>query len=200
MEDTMRMMKKVITFFVWLNAAFFLLEAANIAKAGTLITSSKQWSSIGSAGTVVTNPVNARLNSTTVYVKRPKADTNTISIIYNVLPVDGAIATNMSYHRNWIKLRYRDPGQYSQVKVSLKQLNLATGALFEYPILDSNTRPQSLSFQTFTSATCPGAFYLDFSNSAWFVQVDMYHSAYNAGVDQSPGIQAIQIGIMNCEN
>jgi hypothetical protein len=32
------------------------------------------------------------------------------------------------------------------------------------------------------------------------MQVDMYHSAYITGVDQSPGIQAIQIGIMNCEN
>ena len=141
----------------------------------------QQWTTIGSAGVVMTGGVTAAGTAAVL-------DDNFAVVRYNVVAVDGLFATDGPLITSTVMAaRFLDPGNSSRVIVRLKKTNLATSATSTLLTIDSNTFASSNVYQT-QSVSCGEGF--DFARYAYHVEVTLSRTAANA----SAGIASMQIG------
>jgi hypothetical protein len=144
----------------------------------------RQWTTIGSAGVAMGGGVT---NAGTAAV----LDSNSATVRYNVVAIDGLFATNPDFPflatSTSMTARFLDPGNSSRVIVRLKRTDLVTSATSTLLTIDSNNFAASNLYQN-QSVGCGQGF--DFSKYAYYVEVSLTRTAENA----SAGIASIQIG------
>jgi hypothetical protein len=144
----------------------------------------QQWTTIGSAGVAMGGGVThagtaAVLNS------------NSATVRYNIVAVDGLFATNPDLPflatSTSMAARFLDPGNNSRVIVRLRRTHLVTSATSTLLTIDSNNFGASNLYQNQTVGCGEG---FDFSTYAYYVEVVLSRTAATA----SAGIASIQIG------
>jgi hypothetical protein len=148
-------------------------------------TSTKPWTTIGSAG--------AEHLGTFSY-QNGVAFLSTASGVlrYNVVAVDGLLDTGAGPAVPHIRMRarFRDPDAASRVTVNLRRIRISDGftANVAGVFLDSNNYAPG-GFQT-RNTVCASTQTFDFVNYVYYVEVIMTRASGAA----APGIEAIQIG------
>ena len=144
----------------------------------------QQWTTIGSAGVAMGGGVT---NAGTAAV----LDSDSATVRYNVVAVDGLFAPNPDFPAlgtsTSMAARFLDPGGNSRVIVRLKRTHLVTSATSTLLTIDSNNFGASNLYQN-QSVGCGLGF--DFSTYAYYVEVALSRTAANA----SAGNASIQIG------
>lgn len=149
------------------------------------------WTSVGSAGTVDEEDLKiVRLGGPSGVVSMAPAATGTLNIRYNVVAVDGIFGGN----NYGLTLRYRDDaGAGGRVVARLKQLNLATGVETTLLKLDSNSFPFAPDYQVRNVYSACGSS-LNFSNNAYFVDVEIVKNAASA----KPALAMMRLALSIC--
>jgi len=165
------------------GAVALALIAAAPAVSHAVGFGNRQWTTIGSAGVAMGGGVT---NAGTAAV----LDSDSATVRYNVVAVDGLFATNpQPFLATSISMaaRFLDPGNNSRVIVRLRRTDLVTSATSTLLTIDSNNFGASNLYQN-QSVGCGQGF--DFSTYAYFVEVTLSRTAVNAPA----GIASIQIG------
>jgi hypothetical protein len=161
-----------------------VLTLASIAPLQGALTSTKPWTTIGSAG--------AEHLGTFTYQNGIAFLSSSSGIIrYNVVAVDGLLETGAVPAHIRMAARFRDPDAASRVTVNLRRTRISDGftANVAGVILDSNNFPVSAGFQT-RNTVCASSQILDFVNYVYYVEVTMTRAPGAI----APAIEAIQIG------
>lgn len=109
---------------------------------------------------------------------------------YNVAAVDG-----VKYGNNpGIRVRYRDTGTSSAVKVYLREYNITSGASVTRMTFDSNSYPQAPGYQTKTKSYCNPPWTFDFNNKIYYVEASLQKTASTG----NPGLIGIQLVSSTC--
>jgi hypothetical protein len=144
----------------------------------------RQWTTIGSAGVAMGGGV-TNAGTAAVLVS------NSATVRYNVVAMDGLFATNPDLPflatSTSMAARFLDPGDNSRVIVRLRRTDLVTSATSTLLTIDSNNFGASNLYQNQTVGCGQG---FDFSTYAYYVEVALSRTAENA----SAGIASIQIG------
>ena len=144
----------------------------------------RQWTTIGSAGVAMGGGVT---NAGTAAV----LDSNSATVRYNVVAVDGLFTANPDVPflatSTSMAARFLDPGDNSRVVIRLRRTDLVTSATSTLLTIDSNNFSASNLYQEQTVGCGLG---FDFSTYAYYVEVALSRTAENA----SAGIASIQIG------
>jgi hypothetical protein len=146
-------------------------------------TSTKPWTTIGSAG--------AEHLGTFTYQNGIAFLSSPSGIIrYNVVAVDGLMETGPVLAHIRMAARFRDPDAASRVTVNLRRTRLSDGFTANVPgvFLDSNNYPAG-NFQT-RNTVCASTLAFDFVNYVYYVEVILTRAAGAI----APAIEAIQIG------
>jgi hypothetical protein len=152
------------------------------------------WTTVGSAGIV--DEADQDLVSLTGPWAGVLTSPATVNLRYNVEAVDGLIQGGGRY---WLRVRYIDNGSAAQVVVSLKEVNMTTGAITTRMTFDSNNFASNLFAQTQEITTgCLFPFgptwNFNFADNAYFLEVSLTRSD-NTG---SAWLQTAQIRNQYC--
>jgi hypothetical protein len=151
---------------------------------------SKQWSTVGSTGTVdEADLAIASFSNGFASISAAAAVPATLDIRYSVVAVDGLFDFANGYA---LTVRYRDNGVSARVVVRLKEYSRNTGATNTLLTFDSNGFAQDGNFQLQTVSFCAPP--LDFFNNAYFIEAQLDKTAA-AG---DPQLGLVQLGRTNC--
>jgi hypothetical protein len=146
--------------------------AAGSLLAGMLVagaaSAQSPWTSIGSAGIVdEADATEVRYGTTAVDIQPTAAASSSVRIRYNVTATsDLEEGVNKA-----MTVRYRDNGPNARVFVFLYRTDIDTGALSTVLSFDSDTRPQSTSYQTGGDGDGCWADGFDFHNYTYHIEV-----------------------------
>jgi hypothetical protein len=148
---------------------------------------SKDWTTIGSVGTVDEEDRSKVLLSGSVVTFKPEA-TGTLNLRYNVVSVEGLFGGVGAE----LGVRFRDNGANARVMVRLRRYALETGETATLLTLNSNNFEAQEGFQLGTEFDCTMRF--DFFNYAYFLDVTLTKSTVNG----APALGIIQIASILC--
>lgn len=117
------------------------------AAAMSTAASAQIW--VASTGTVDPASLSSALFSGQLVFIKPGLATGTVTIRYNILPVDDltTVLTNPAVQARELVVRYMDNGPGAQVLVKLKQYNVNTGAVTTLLTFNSKNFPSQTGFQ-----------------------------------------------------
>jgi hypothetical protein len=163
---------------------FKLLAASALALGLTGTASAAVWTSIGSAGAVDDADLgilDVVANAIEITAAAPVG--SGLLARYNIEQVSGLSGAG-NYR---LRTLFKDAGAASQVRLTLYQLNLSTGALTSLDTFDSNAEPAAASYQS--ADHCIFGINLNFGTNAYYVLGQLSKSA--AGGD--PGLGGMQL-------
>ena len=168
--------------------ALTLLTLATIVVGSSSVAwaqnTNQKWTTVASAGTVDQKDVSlVTFNGPVASLTTAAPDQSTLHIRYNVVPVDGLFDPGCAGYR--LRVRYRDEfSQYGltldpgiQVVVTLKSINLFTGAVSTLLTFNSNQFAAAYGFQTQLSDY--GWFTFDFASNAYWIEAYLIRGQLN---------------------
>ena len=165
--------------FVSLTLVFLLFATL----CSSALAQDKSWTTVASAGTV--DESSASIVRFTSHYAEVSAATGTVTIRYNIVPVDGVFDQGYTA----LKVRFRDDGAGAQVIVRLKRVNLETGVGNTLLTFDSNNGfgNGEPGWRTVSKSDCSGGAF-DFQTYAYFIEAEIIKG--NGG---NPGLGIIQL-------
>jgi hypothetical protein len=161
---------------------------AALAWAGTASAQVHPWTAAGSTGTVddtdtgIVDFVNGEAR-----MRAAAAAGSVLNLRYNVVSLQGL----SGFGQHVLRVRFRDNGAASQVRLNLRRYNQATGILTQVVAFDSNAYPAAVGYQTRQICLVHN---WDFDAGPYYIEAELIKSG---GAGQ-PAVGTIQLVPANC--
>jgi hypothetical protein len=163
---------------------FKLLAASALTLGLTGAASAAVWTSIGSAGAIDDADLgilDVVANAIEITAAAPAG--SSLLARYNIVQLSGLSGAG-NYR---LRTLFKDAGVNSQVRVTLYELNLTTGALASLDTFDSNAEPAAVGYQS--ADHCIFGINLNFNINAYYLLAQLTKSA----VAGDPGLGGLQL-------
>lgn len=152
------------------------------------------WTTAGSAGTVDEKDLSIyEVSGPNMNIKTNAVLPAKLNVRYNVV----AVSQLLGWNKPSMKIRYRDSGSNTSVKIKLIQVDLDTGNQTTVLTFNSNDYAQSDKYQTRSVYNCGGNKF-NFQKNAYFIDAKLVKKNTNEQSSSVPGIQTIQVSSIEC--